>query len=70
LLTEINELILKNKNLKNYIKFIPLINQIECNYNSKNIFNKLEKKLVLELNNLRQKLLIKEVNDSYESSGL
>lgn len=65
----------KRKNLSTYLKYIPVIKQFDEEYAATNMKEKglkqrLEKKFILELNNLRQKLMIKEVNDSFNSSSL
>jgi hypothetical protein len=65
----------KRKNLKGYLKFIPIIEEFNKNSDfnyirEHGIKEKIEKKIILELNNLRQKLMIKEVEDSFNSSSL
>lgn len=65
----------KRKSLKGYLKFIPLVEEPSENYGfnlirDRGFKGKVEKKIILELNNLRQKLMIKEVEESFNSSAL
>ena len=57
----------KSKKLSRYLKYVPLLEQIKCDYN---FGHKLKIKMMLETDNLRQKLMIKNVEESFNSSGL
>ncbi|WP_320046462.1 hypothetical protein [uncultured Ilyobacter sp.] len=57
----------KSKKLSRYLKYVPLLEQIKCEYR---MGDKLKRKVILETDNLRQKLMIKNVDDSFNSSGL
>lgn len=67
LLDYIRDKINKSKKLSRYLKYVPLLEQIKCEYR---IGDKLKRKVILETDNLRQKLMIKSVDDSFNSSGL
>ncbi len=57
----------ETRKLSRYLKYVPLLEQVKCEYH---IGHKLKRKLLLETDNLRQKLMIKSVEDSFNSSGL
>ncbi len=57
----------KSKKLSRYLKYVPLLEQVKCDYN---LGHKLKIKMMLETDNLRQKLMIKNVEESFNSSGL
>jgi hypothetical protein len=57
----------KIRKLSRYLKYVPLLEQVKCDYH---IGDKLKRKVLLETDNLRQKLMIKNIEDSFNSSGL
>ena len=55
------------KKLNRYLKYVPLLGQSKCQYN---LGHRLKIKMMLETDNLRQKLMVKNIEDSFNSSGL
>ena len=49
------------------LKAVPLLDQDQQNYS---LTDKIRMKMILESINLRQKLMLKNVDESFESSGL
>ena len=56
-----------SKKLNRYLKYVPLLGQNRCQYN---LGHRLKIKMMLETDNLRQKLMVKSIEDSFNSSGL
>jgi hypothetical protein len=67
LLEHIKNKLDKSKKLSRYLKYMPLLEQVKCDYN---FGHKLKIKMMLETDNLRQKLMVKNVEESFSSSGL
>jgi len=67
LLNYIKEKVNENGTLSRYLKYVPLLDETVCSYH---IGHKLKRKLVLESYNLRQRLMVKSVEDSFNSSKL
>lgn len=51
----------------NYLKYIPIFGDNHMHYS---LLDKIKIKMVLETGNLRQKLMVKNIDDSFNSSGL
>ncbi|SNS98349.1 hypothetical protein SAMN05446037_103145 [Anaerovirgula multivorans] len=56
-----------NKTSRNLIKSIPLLDKKQISYS---LADKIKMKMLLETLNLRQKLMIKSIDESFNSSGL
>lgn len=67
LLNYTKERINEIKKLSKYLRYVPMIEQEKYDYQMR---DKLKKKVLLETDNLRKKLMIKNVEASFNSSGL
>lgn len=57
----------KQKNLNNYLKYIEIFNSENCVVS---FSDKIKRKMELELINFRQKIMVKNISESFDSSSL